>query len=298
MDKPYSRAEEDFFITALKEEARDILWKVGSNAEPKGLIDGILEELQALAPRDEADEDRSDEEIWRQIRERLLKAAYATRPHCIRCGTCCTQGSPTLTKEDLSLFTKDILKPEHVLTIREGEPVYDSRTEQTKAAEQEMIKIREATDKRTCVFYEEGGKKCTIYESRPQQCRRQECWNPEASSEAEDIPLTREDLLKPAEELWNVIRRHEEQCSHDQLSRSMAKLGATSGLTIEQLLEILRFDQHVREFIAEKLNLRPETMDFFFGRPLREIIAVYGLKVEDQPDGSFLVTPIEEDAGK
>jgi len=294
MDKPYNKAEADFFITALKEEAREILWKVGSQAKPQEVIDGILHELEALAPGPAGEDDRSEEEIWEQVRDRLLKAAYTTRPYCIRCGTCCTEGSPTLIREDLSLFTKDIVKPEHLFAIRKGEIVYDNRTQQADPAQHEAIKIREVPEKKTCGVYEEGGKKCTIYECRPQQCRRQECWNPEASKVGLDTPLTREDLFRPIEDLWNVIQHHEEKCSHSELSRSMAKLGATSGQTVEEVLELLRYDHHVREFISKRLGLPLPAMELFFGRPLRQTIEAYGLKVEKQPDGSFLLKPIDE----
>ncbi len=294
MDKPYNTAEADFFITALKEEARDILWKVGSDANPQEVIDGILHDLEALAPGPEGEDERTEEEVWKQVRDRLLKAAYATRPHCIRCGTCCTEGSPTLIGEDLSLFTRDVLKPEHIYTIREGETVYDNRTQQTAPAQHEAIKIREVPEKKTCIFYDEGGKKCTIYECRPQQCRRQQCWDPEATAVSSDTPLTRQDLFEPIEDLWNIIRHHEERCSYSELSRSMAKLGATSGQTVEEVLELLRYDYHVREFIAERLGLTFETMELFFGRPLHQTVEAYGLKVEQQPDGCFLLTPIDE----
>lgn len=294
MDKPYNRAEADFFLTVLKEEARDILWKVGSDADSQKMIDGILSELEALAPGPEGGDERSEEEIWRQVRERLLKAAYATRPHCIRCGTCCTEGSPTLTGEDLALFTSVIIKPEHMFTIREGELVYDNRTGQTAYAQHESVKIRELPEKKTCVFYEEGSKKCAIYECRPQQCRRQECWNPEAATTVSSTPLTRKDLFEPIGDLWNVIQHHEERCSYSEVSRSMAKLGATRGQTVEEVLDLVRYDHHVREFIAKQLGLPLQTMELFFGRPLSLTIEAYGLKVERQSDGSFLLTQVEE----
>ena len=60
------------------------------------------------------------------------------------------------------------------------------------------------------------------------------------------------------------------------------------------MLDLLRFDHHVREFVAEKLALAPESMDFFLGRPLRDVIELYGLRVLEQPDGCFLLTPIQD----
>ena len=157
-----------------------------------------------------------------------------------------------------------------------------------------MVKIREQADSRACVLYDTWNKGCSIYEVRPSQCRSQECWNPNAGID-DAVPLTRGDLLKGIGELWDIIERHEERCSHEELSRSMARLGATKGQTIDEIVEVLRFDQHVRDFLCERLNLPSEAMEFFFGRPVRDTIDAYGLKVEEQPDGTFLVTLVEDD---
>ncbi|MEJ2716473.1 MAG: YkgJ family cysteine cluster protein [Deltaproteobacteria bacterium] len=298
MDKKFNKTEWDFFVTALKEEARTVLWDVGSNTEPQQLIDGVKEDLEALAPREAGQEDRSDEEIWTQIRERLLKAAYATRPYCIRCGTCCTTGSPTLLEEDIDLFVRDILKPEDVITLRKGEAAYSPATEELTLTDEEMIKIREKDDSKTCLFYAEGDRECTIYDSRPLQCRNQECWNPEKCEEVgRSVKLSRKALLEPTGSLWEVIQHHEDRCSYAEVSRAVARLGATKGATVQEILDLLRFDHHVREFIAEKFQLAPDSMDFFFGRPLRETIEIYGLTVVEEPDGSFLLRPISDEAG-
>lgn len=295
MSKRHNKTEEDFFITVLKEEARTVLLEVGSRIDPKTLVSRALKDLEALAPRESGQEDRPDEEIWRQVRERLLKEAYATRPYCVRCGTCCTKGSPTLLQEDVTLFNKDIIKPADVITIRRGEETYSNITEEVSATDKELIKIREKPESQECIFYEQGGKSCAIYESRPVQCRRQECWNPEGWVETQgDATLTRKDLLEATGPLWEVILRHEERCSPSELSRSIARLSATKGQCVEEVLEVLRYDHHVREFISEKLNLQPDTLGFFFGRPLKESLEPYGLKLKEQCDGSFLLTTLQE----
>ncbi len=298
MTQEISKAERDFFVVLLKEEAREAIWKVGASVEPQVLVDSVIEELQGLAPRTDGSETRSEEEICSQVRERLLKAAYETRPYCIKCGTCCMEGSPTLTTEDWDLLRADVLKPENLMTVRKGEPTYDSRTQQTGPAAQEMLKIREQPGSRTCLFYDGWSKRCSIYEDRPLQCRRQECWNPEPSRSANDTPLTRHDLFRSVGELLDVIERHEERCSYEELSMVMARLSATKGQTVEDIVEMLRYDQHVRDFLKGKLGLDPEAMELFLGRPLRTAIESYGLRVEDQPDGSFLVTAIEGNSEK
>ena len=294
MDK-HNKAETDFFIVALKEEARTALWQVGSSTDPDTLIKSVIEEIEALAPRPEGQEDRSDEEIKKQVSECLLKAAYATRPYCIRCGTCCAKGSPTLSVGDLELFTRDIVKPFDVITIRKGELARSAGGDELERTEQELIKVRETPGDNTCVFFKPGDKECSIYESRPLQCRRQECWDPQDPDEmGNEEMLARETLLRGTGPLWDIIQRHEEWCSYDRLARVMAKLEATKGQTVDELLELLRFDQHVRHFIIEKFNLPPETHDFLLGRSLADSIEAYGLRVVEEPDGTFLLTVIND----
>jgi hypothetical protein len=45
--------------------------------------------------------------------------------------------------------------------------------------------------------------------------------------------------------------------------------------------------------LAERLGLKPEEMEFFFGRPLKETITMFGLQVVQDPDGSFTLTKIK-----
>ena len=45
----------------------------------------------------------------------------------------------------------------------------------------------------------------------------------------------------------------------------------------------------------KQFNLDKDDLDFFFGRPLKETIVAFGLAVDEQPDGSFLLRPIEEE---
>lgn len=294
MDEKFNKAEWDFFVTALKEEARTILKDVGSSTDPETLVRETLGELEALARRNDGQDNRSEEEIWNHVRERLLKAAYATRAHCIRCGTCCTKGSPTLLEDDMELFSRSILKPAHLVTIRAGEPAYSNQTEEVTPTQEELIKIRETSGSKTCIFYEKSGSKCTIYESRPAQCRSQECWNTGASEGIAGLsPINRKRLLEPMPSLWQIVQRHEERCPYSEFSRVMTRLGATKGQTVGEILDLLAYDHHVRGFIAENFGIASESMDFFLGRPLREAIARYGLELEEQSDGSFLLKPVE-----
>jgi Fe-S-cluster containining protein len=296
MKQNFNKAEWDFFKVALKEEARTIIRAVDAKTTPDDLVKETLADLQKLAPIEDGSETRTDEEIWMQVRNVLMKAAYATRPYCIRCGVCCTKSSPTLHDDDMKLFVDDVLKPEHVVTIRKGEHVYSTTEEVVIRSDDELIKIREVEGARHCRFYDESESACTIYEVRPLQCRRQECWSPESFNTLNDVPkLTRKRLLEPTGVLWDIIQAHEDKCSYDETARIIARMEATKGQTVEDLLELLRIDHYVRLQTAEQFNLDEEAMEFFFGRPLRETIRLYGLELEEHPDGSFMLKMIESE---
>jgi Fe-S-cluster containining protein len=294
MDGEINKSEWAFFVTTLVEEARESIWKVGSDADPKSLIDGIKEELQGLARKSDGADLRTDEEIWMQVKECIHKAAYDSRPYCIKCGTCCTIGSPTLLKSDFELFDKGVLKPTHLVTLRKGEKAYDPKSEEVIIIDDEMIKLREKDGTKTCIFYDPTDQNCSIYQFRPVQCRKQECWDAQRKTDVAGVPLSREDLLKPVSSLWDVISRHEERCSHAQLQRSVARLAATGGQSIDEFIDLLRFDMHVRDFIGEQLGLTPESVDFFLGRPLKEFLTDFGLALDQKDDGSFFLSPLEE----
>ncbi len=293
MKNDFNNAEWRFFVTALKEEARDVLWKVGSTADPETLVKSVMQDLQDLAPRPEDIETRTQEEVWVQVRSRLLKAAYETRQYCIKCGECCVKGSPTLEIEDMRLFESGRLGPKDVYTIRKGEIVFDNVHEQSLINDVERIKIRETDAEKSCIFYQKGNRECSIYDDRPVQCRAQECWNPNRQDfSGEGRPLNRKDLFESTGEIWKVIQKHEDECSQEIFSREIARLGATKGQTVQKIIELLSWDDHVREFIREKIRVGPEVLDLFFGRPLKDFLEYFGLTVDQNNDETFTLRPL------
>ena len=51
MNERPNKAEWDFFVTALLEEARTVIWETGATVAPRDLVNQVLDELQDLAPR-------------------------------------------------------------------------------------------------------------------------------------------------------------------------------------------------------------------------------------------------------
>ena len=59
----------------------------------------------------------------------------------------------------------------------------------------------------------------------------------------------------------------------------------------QTMLDTLMYQQ-IRPFISKKLDMDPNTMDLYFGRPLIKTISMFGLQVELKPDGTFFLTMI------
>ena len=235
------QTELDLLVSTLMEEAGRIIGEVGSDGDPAAVVAAVIPNLKAWVAAKSWDPQHRDGETWRQIREHLLKAAYATRPYCIRCGRCCISGSPTLLEDDMELFVKNILGPIHVVTIRKGEVAYSAVSQRLAPVETEMIKVREIPGGKTCIFYESEDKSSAVYASRPMQCRIQQCWNPKNYDTIAKMPrLQRNALLGVTGDLWEVIQQHEQCCSYTELARVMARLGATKGRTIADSLTYWR----------------------------------------------------------
>jgi len=215
------------------------------------------------------------------------------RTHCIRCGTCCMKGGPTLHEDDTTLFEEGILKKNNLYTLRKGEVVRNT-DDGLMALEQEMIKIKGRGEAWTCMFYDDDLKECTIYDQRPIECRALKCWDLRNLNEVMAKPrLQRKHLINPDDGILKIIGAHEQRCSYEILEQSVQGLrGPAAEKAVEKILDLLHYDECTRLFLLEKSNLDPNAMDFFFGRPLTTTIRMFGLCVKKQGD-TLLLTPME-----
>lgn len=216
------------------------------------------------------------------------------RDHCIRCGECCLKSSPTLQTQDLRLIKSEFIQKREIFTIRKGELVRDNIHGRLTLARQEMIKVKEREGEiGGCIFYDESEKACRIYEKRPVQCYALECWDTTALLEVYRGPKPeRRDIIEDGV-LLRLIEEHEMRCSYGLIEDHVKQIESEGEKAIEKILDILRFDYHLRPFVLGKLGLDPEEMDLFFGRPLIRTITMFGLKVIRESDGTFLLTAIK-----
>jgi len=211
------------------------------------------------------------------------------RTHCIRCGKCCKSSSPSLQKEDYDLIEKGFIRIDQLFTIRKGELVRDNIEGRIRRLGYEMVKIKEK-ENGACIFYDAQESACTIYRDRPIQCRALKCWDTrEYMRIYKKEKLTRKDIIKD-KDLLLLIEEHERRCSHLQLETLVSNIPNRGEEAVNGILDMLRFDFHIRSFLSKRLGIPKEYMPFYFGRPLMDIISVYGLRVIKEDNNTFLLT--------
>ena len=211
-----------------------------------------------------------------------------THPHlsdsrqstCIRCGTCCKKDGPAFHHEDKHLIEKGTLLSKHLYTIREGEPVYENVKGCIVTAPSDIIKIKSKDHSRACMFLDEKTLRCSIYESRPKECRVLQCWDTRKLEKMyAKNRLTRKDLLQDINDLWELVSDHQRRCDYREIQRLLSFSDSKSGeYGPAQVCEMVRYDTHFRKLLAEKGGMDPDPMDFLFGRPLAETIQRFGIK--------------------
>jgi Fe-S-cluster containining protein len=213
------------------------------------------------------------------------------RTDCIRCGECCVKSSPTLHPDDLHLIENGWIEKKDLITLRRGELVTDNVHNLVEPSVDEVIKIREKQgENQGCCFYDSSLRACTIYDARPLQCKALKCWDNREILEILGRPkLRRRDVVLNGV-LLGLIEEHEKRCGFDVLDSHVRRIASEGDKAVEDLLELLKFDFHLRPFVSKKLNIPLNEAEFFFGRPLADTIRNYGLQVVREPDGGFFLT--------
>jgi Fe-S-cluster containining protein len=200
---------------------------------------------------------------------------------CRRCGTCCQKGGPGLHLEDRALVDSGRIPVRHLFTIRSGELARDDIKGTLAPVEAEIIKIKGRPGSWTCHYYDQANRGCRIYDRRPLECRALNCRDTQRiEAVVATKRLTRRDLLANIQGLWELVDDHERRCSH-ALLRSLADEGMRGGSLRQEraILEILRFDAHIRELTVKQGGMDARMLDFVFGRPLADTINADGIRL-------------------
>jgi Fe-S-cluster containining protein len=202
---------------------------------------------------------------WEELARATEKAAYATRPYCLRCGQCCTRQAPGLHIEDLPQVREGAIGPENLLTLRRGERAYSARLDKVIILQEEIVKVRPLPTG-VCPYFQPEAHSCAVYERRPLPCRALKCWLPEAFAEATRSPhLTRADILA-GDPLLELVVRQEQEAPLSALTAKAGRLDMTAVLAAVSKDDRLRKD-------ALAAGLNADWLPFLLGRPLREAVS-------------------------
>ncbi len=288
-----ARGPREVMVSLWREYLRDVL-----QAEPQSRRFAVLRreieeaggfrEIERNWP-DLAPEARA--EAWRRLMAASREVVQARGAECVRCGECCEKSSPTLMLQDQPLLAEDVLGWNEVYTLRAGEQV-TSREGKPITFKEERLKVREVPGSQQCAFYLAAKNTCRIYEQRPEQCRRQQCWGePAPAPEAAEL-LTRRHLFEGVPEVWEMIAAHQERCDLAKVGRALEDLAAGREEAGDVLFDALHFDHYLRQTLREDWQLNEAAIDLILGRPLPEFLKAHGLNATMGPEGTFRLTRV------
>lgn len=213
----------------------------------------------------------------------------------MRCGTCCEKGGPGLHREDRMLIEKGGIPSKYLYTIRAGEYAYDNVKGCLAPVASDIIKIKGQEGSWSCIFFEAHKKSCCIYDDRPLECRALKCWDPgELEQIYEHNRLSRKDILSQVKGLWELIDDHQARCDYANIKILIQDIdGPRRKRARQKLVEIIQYDAEIRKLVVEKGGLKPEMLDFIFGRPLTETLPAYGIKIRQEGKKTILTLTLQ-----
>jgi Fe-S-cluster containining protein len=227
--------------------------------------------------------DISHEEIMNinKNKKQILSKSLKNAAQCIRCGTCCQKGGPTLHVEDKKILLAGHIGRENLITIRKGEWAFSPLSGRLAPVQQEFIKIAGKGKGWVCCFYNEEKSSCTLYAHRPLECRLLKCWDTAEllSVVGKDI-LSRADIICSDDPLMNIIEAQEKECSvlmtEELISVLLEKKNDTKSLA--KLTALVHRDITIRSRAIAEFGLSLEAELFLFGRPLFKILSARGFQ--------------------
>jgi Fe-S-cluster containining protein len=236
-----------------------------------------------LAPEDRA-------KGWRRLLEAARLELLASREVCLCCGECCEKSSPTLLVQDLPLFTQEVLTWNEVYALPLGD-LEASGEEKLVFLTEERLKVREVPGSHQCWFYQAARQRCRIYEQRPEQCRRQQCWGePPPAPETGEF-LNREHLFGQVPEIWDLIAAHQERCDRNKVREALLGVAQGREEAGNVLFEALHFDHHLRQMLLKEWELNAAAVDLLLGRSLSNFLRDLGFNAKLTPEGVFRIEP-------
>ncbi|MCB9481052.1 MAG: YkgJ family cysteine cluster protein [Desulfobacteraceae bacterium] len=212
---------------------------------------------------------------------------------CKKCGKCCEKSGPTLHIEDKYLVVQGKIPPSDLVTLRKGEKALDPKTGEKIILENEIIKIKGKNKTWSCIYLDEDSKLCSIYDSRPVECRLLKCWDIKSIvSLMNKNLLTRELVFQKIPALSDLIKEHDQKCSYKEIRDLLNEIeNQTNNKALEKLKEIILFDINIREIVSEKQKAASFMLDLIFGRSLITTMEQLRYKVKYSREEGLVISP-------
>ncbi len=210
---------------------------------------------------------------------------------CIRCGTCCKKGGPTLHSEDRQLVSEGHIETHHLITIRKGELAYGPTGGTLNPIPEELVKIAGKGRGWECIFFKKEGSSCMIYAHRPLECRLLKCWDTRdlLSVICRDT-LKRTDIIDHRDAILRLIEEHEETCSVLEMETILSTFsdGSDNSAPLNKLAELVRKDLDIRSRAVSAFALPLTAELFILGRPIFALLGCRGISVIERDGMIYL----------
>jgi len=228
------------------------------------------------------DEERA--EATAELDKLYRKAAYASRPYCVRCGTCCLGAGPTLYQGDEALWREGALGPTDLCTLRQGEEVFSHWAGKRVVLTAECVRIAPTARGSACRFFQiDPPSDCAIYAQRPRQCRVQRCWDSDEAAELNRTAgLGRWDLMPSSDPAAALIIEHERSCSPARLRElvsSTTEDGAVGEQRAQRIAEMVGRDERFRAHWCRSHPALAAAQELWLGGPLERALWAMGLEL-------------------
>lgn len=217
------------------------------------------------------------------------QAENSGKAECRRCGTCCRQGGPALHGEDRTLIDEGVLPVHQLVAVRYHEPSLDPLRDEILPSRSEFLKIRGQAASWTCTYFNDDETGCSIYRTRPLECRLLFCRETVPLEEVlgKDL-LTRRELLAADDPVLALMQQLDDDCSYELVNDLLIGPKSKTVEVVEKLSSLVRLDLAVRDNFLNIFSARQAEELFLFGRPLFMVLLPYGFQLMEGPGGVSL----------
>lgn len=202
------------------------------------------------------------------------------------------QGGPALHGPDLALLHAGQLRPEDLITVRQGELALEPLASEPAPVVNEFLKLAGKNGSWCCAFYDETNRGCSRYMHRPMACALLNCTDTEPllALAGKDL-LTRFDYVGSDDPMLPLLHEYEHLCPCPDLQsiRESLQAGALPEDQLHALEAAVIGDLSFRGRIAAEYALSLARELFYFGRPLFQLLSPLGLQAVNSPAGIRLV---------